>query len=189
MYLQKFFWGVFFLFSLSLSLSCLTKIICSNIIYVNTTIVLRDIYRRTSSLSFVSLFLEKLSEQRGVAVIVILRGIRAAVDRVSSSLQVCADLGNQHVGNLFVRKFLQQSFHLRLSTSDDIYWSVRVYFDRVGSFVHLEHSRVFDHFKGDWTCRSIGRDESFHDRFAESALRLCLANVKRFCAMMVESLV
>ena len=118
----KSFSGVFFfLFSLSLSLSCLTKIICSNIIYVNTTIVLRDIYRRTSSLSFVSLFLEKLSEQRGVAVIVILRGIRAAVDRVSSSLQVCADLGNQHVGNLFVRKFLQQSFHLRLSTSDDIY--------------------------------------------------------------------
>ena len=119
-YLQVFL-KCFFLFSLSLSLSCLTKIICSNIIYVNTTIVLRDIYRRTSSLSFVSLFLEKLSEQRGVAVIVIIRGIRAAVDRVSSSLQVCADLGNQHVGNLFVRESLQQTFHLRLSTSDDIY--------------------------------------------------------------------
>ena len=113
--------GVFFFFSLSLFRVLQKKIICGNIIYVNTTIVLRDIYRRTSSLSFVSLFLEKLSEQRGVAVIVIVRGIRAAVDRVSSSLQVCVDLGNQHVGNLFVRKFLRQSFHLRLSTSDDIY--------------------------------------------------------------------
>ena len=146
--------GVSFFSFLSRSLSCLTKkklyVVISYYCEYNDRFCVIYTDGRHLSLSCRS-FSRKLSEQRGVAVIVIPRGIRAAVDRVSSSLQVCADLGKPNtLATCLCAKFLQQIHFIFAFPRATIYIdpseSISIALD---PSLHLEHSRVFrfDHFK------------------------------------------